>query len=273
MNMLTRAERIYATLLHLYPKAFRREFGEQMQLCFRDAWRAAQDEPPIARLALLIDTGVDLTVIVSKQYFQEIQHMNEITRARLFALATMMSGIAWIILWVILNGDDTFASRASKTASFVLIYPTIALALVGLARLIPRSLSSRIAVAAGLIMLALSLVGVMLENWILFSLPLSLFFIAHAIVSIGILRHKPFAYLNGLSLITFGLFISMYIANPYNYTEALAQAWGTSLVQYTSTFILIEMIQSSLFVLIGLAWFVVGILMARISKQAKAINI
>ena len=55
-----RATRLYQTLLRLYPKSFRAEYGEEMAAVFVRRWQDATG--PVARLALLAQALVEVPV-------------------------------------------------------------------------------------------------------------------------------------------------------------------------------------------------------------------
>lgn len=64
------SEQLYATLLRLYPNAYRQEFGDEMQFVFGELVKdARQQSGDIGLIALWIRTTIDLTKTVP------IQHM------------------------------------------------------------------------------------------------------------------------------------------------------------------------------------------------------
>jgi hypothetical protein len=268
------AERVYGAMLVFYPSVFRQAYSTQMRLCFRDCWQRAQSEGVLGQMSFAIDTLIDLVFSLIKQHFHEVITMNETARAKLFAIATMISGLGWVILWAMMMSDlDAFIGRSVKIVTIGVVYPLIAVSTIGLGRLMPSSRLGKIATFMGVVLLGISLIGVFAEDWILFSLPLSLFFIAYMVLGVLVIKHKPFSAFNWLPLTIVVIFIlGGFVANPYNYAAQLKQAWGTELFQYTSTFIFLESLQRGLLMLAGVAWLLVGVLMWQKLKRAILAN-
>jgi hypothetical protein len=73
------SERLYGTLLYLYPKKFRAAYGQQMRLTFRDACRVAYSRSGAGGLlALWLPTLLDLF----KSALEERAHRGEITMSK-----------------------------------------------------------------------------------------------------------------------------------------------------------------------------------------------
>jgi len=93
------SERLYAALLHLYPKQFRLTYGQQMRLTFRDACRLAYHRNGmVGLLALWIPTVLDLL----KSALEERARQGEIVmlKERWIALAgplTMLVGALMLL--------------------------------------------------------------------------------------------------------------------------------------------------------------------------------
>jgi hypothetical protein len=93
------SERLYRTLLHLYPKKFRVAYGQQMRMTFRDACRAAHTRNGASGLwTLWLFTLLDLV----KSALEERAREGRITmsKARLIALAgplTILIGSMWMV--------------------------------------------------------------------------------------------------------------------------------------------------------------------------------
>ena len=91
------SERLYMTLLYLYPKQFRAAYGQHMRLTFRDACRAAYRQNGAGGLlALWLPTLLDLF----KSALEERARQGAITmsKVRLTALAgplTILVGSMW----------------------------------------------------------------------------------------------------------------------------------------------------------------------------------
>lgn len=111
------SERLYAALLHLYPKAFRSVYGRPMRLTFRDACRAAHRRSGAGGLlALWIPTLIDLL----KSALEERARRGELmmSKSRLIALAgplTIAVGALWVLTAIgdfafrtVLDGDEAF---------------------------------------------------------------------------------------------------------------------------------------------------------------------
>lgn len=68
MNLMVR---VYSELLHLYPRAFRDEFAEEMQAVFTDAWRETAQLGKVALLSLCIRELCDSTVCILREQLSE----------------------------------------------------------------------------------------------------------------------------------------------------------------------------------------------------------
>ena len=83
------AERLYALSLYLYPPSFRREFGEQMKLAFRD--RLRERRAPASRF--LLDMTRDTVSAVAREHAHSPQ-----ASLRVLALLALMFAAATIFL-------------------------------------------------------------------------------------------------------------------------------------------------------------------------------
>lgn len=92
------SERLYAVLLHLYPKAFRTAYGQQMRQTFRDACRAAYQQNGAGGLvALWLPTLLDL---FKSALAERVQGAMTMSKEKLIALAgplTILVGALWLI--------------------------------------------------------------------------------------------------------------------------------------------------------------------------------
>lgn len=101
-GVLLVSERIYKTLLYLYPKQFRAAYGRQMRQTFRDACREAYHQKGVSGLlALWLPTLLDLV----KSALEERARQGEITmsKARLITLAgplTILVGSIWLVEFI-----------------------------------------------------------------------------------------------------------------------------------------------------------------------------
>ncbi len=136
------SERLYGTLLYLYPKKFRAAYGQQMRLTFRDACRVAYHRNGAGGLlALWLPTLLDLF----KSALEERARQGEIamSKARLIALAgplTILVGSVWLVaslgdfaLRIGLGGDEKFWDLfvAFWSIPFFLSFAPMLFALIG----------------------------------------------------------------------------------------------------------------------------------------------
>ena len=111
------SERLYAALLHLYPKQFRAAYGKQMRLTFRDACRVAQHRNgTVGLLALWLPTLFDLF----RSALEERAHQGElmISKEPLMTLAgplTIIIGLLWVLASV---GEFVLLVGLGSPASF-----------------------------------------------------------------------------------------------------------------------------------------------------------
>lgn len=91
------AERVYAALLHLYPRRFREEYGTDMVLLFRDQRR---DEPA---WRVTLRTLLDLALTVPYQHLETRMHKNPTPVATLGYLTVALAGL----LVAVFGGDGT----------------------------------------------------------------------------------------------------------------------------------------------------------------------
>jgi hypothetical protein len=111
------SERLYAALLHLYPKQFRAAYGQQMRLTFRDACRVAYRQNGMGGLlALWLPTLLDLFKSALEERAQQGEIM--MSKERLIAWAgplTILVGSVWLVPSF---GDLVLRTGPAKTEKF-----------------------------------------------------------------------------------------------------------------------------------------------------------
>lgn len=92
---MTRArfpERAYRALVHLYPREFREEFGDDMVALFREQYR---DEPA---LLVVVRSLVDLALTVPSQHVETRMHTNPTPVTTLMYLAVTLAGLVLAVV-------------------------------------------------------------------------------------------------------------------------------------------------------------------------------
>ena len=85
----TLAERLYALGLHLYPRDFRRAYGDAMQQAFRDRQRLHSDTSALRRLT---ETLGDLTGSAATEHWRVQCENSSLRNTVVFALVLMLAG-------------------------------------------------------------------------------------------------------------------------------------------------------------------------------------
>ena len=207
------SERLYESLLYLYPKKFRAVYGQQMRLTFRDACRVAYRRNGVGGLvAFWLPTLLDLF----KSALEERTHQGEFTmsKERLMTLAgplTIIVGLLWVlasigefVLLVGLGSPDSFWDvfwLFPVMLSFILMVPAFILTRLhyqgaaggigrlGLALNVAGCLGMCIFLLVGFILGAF---GIELHTWpnyviaVCFMTPM----IGHFLFGIDVLRNK-----------------------------------------------------------------------------------
>jgi hypothetical protein len=139
------ATRIYRLLLYAYPTPFRRHFGREMALLFRDDARdTLQRHGPLALVGLWLLAFFDLLKTALAEHIWEIFHMPLEKMERWSGPAAFLGGLIFAagVIWSvgIDNGRSGNVAYVVLLLSFILSLPLLGLGLYGLYRRLPASL-------------------------------------------------------------------------------------------------------------------------------------
>jgi uncharacterized membrane protein len=148
----SRAERVYARLLTLYPAEFRREYGREMALVFAARWRADQGSGA-AWLRLWRETLADLARTVAREHLDRLSRrgaMMKTLRTVVLALVAYAFTLAVVAPFYARNADalPPFVSCLIDA----LIFTGVVFNFIFLALTLPRWLADTRAVRAALVL-------------------------------------------------------------------------------------------------------------------------
>src|SRR5262245_59505183 len=102
-SALRTSDRIYRSLLQLYPAGFRARFANEMAQVFHDACAEAyRRHGRLALAARWLETIPDFTVSVIDEHSQENFQMAQTTLVRALGMAGLVGGALWVAAGVIL---------------------------------------------------------------------------------------------------------------------------------------------------------------------------
>jgi hypothetical protein len=99
--MVSLSEALYRELLHLYPSAFRREFGDSLQQLFRDCCRQARAERGIVGLLdVWARVGSDLAASALQERIAQEEIMSRSTFVRACGAVALLGGLLSFVSFV-----------------------------------------------------------------------------------------------------------------------------------------------------------------------------
>jgi len=185
-----RAERVYCLLLRTYPETFRSEYGREMTLIFRDAYRARDGTPLGFWLAIVWDVArsatsvwVDVLCARGTEYSQTFEGIMKIA-----GMMAVLIGVYGTVSALAEAGAGMRATlQANHILSVVLGIVAAALLLLAGAALLRRPVSGeRAATIASMASLAIILIARLAHPWMSvfsqlvgFGLPIALLAAMH----------------------------------------------------------------------------------------------
>jgi uncharacterized membrane protein len=133
-SLLAASERIYSALLILYPTTYRREYGRQMVLAFRDiCWDAYRRDGMFSVLESWLSILLDLFISVIEERRREGFHMSKSIWIRLSGPILIIAGVLFVAFsFSMLNAGFIWEPRGIYQVASMMIVPSFALLSVGL---------------------------------------------------------------------------------------------------------------------------------------------
>jgi hypothetical protein len=210
--------RLFQMLLILYPRDFRREYGREMTLVFRDTCRqTSRCHGAAGILELWLTTLLDLFSTALVERLAEVNHMSSTV---LFTrISGMVAAVGGLLLLILVYVEFILGGARFTLGYLIPIYGVcIAIGIAGFYILSQYELAGRIglglAFLGGLVVsLGLTLLIILDRDggWTTWMIGMVLYQVGLAVFGWSAFKHKPLPRWNSLPLLVGGLTLAIYI--------------------------------------------------------------